>query len=205
VIDALDECKEWQKLWKFLKMINGWKIGQCHLLVTSRKEQVIVNSLQHLEHEEIDLTLMPVDDDIKNYIDEMLEESVELAELEVETKQHIKGLLKEKANGMFRWVACQIVALERCSSSMVALKKTLEMLPKDLETTYDQILERIHAADATHAMKLLHWLVFALEPLQMEELAIVVQIDVKKNALDPNERLGSPKDILKICSSLVTV
>ena len=74
--------------------------GQCHLLITSWREQVIVNSLQQVEPEEIDLTLMPVDNDINKYIDEMLEESEELEELEPETKQHIKRLLKEKANGM---------------------------------------------------------------------------------------------------------
>ncbi|KIL58724.1 hypothetical protein M378DRAFT_15347 [Amanita muscaria Koide BX008] len=82
--------------------------------------------------------------DINKYIDEKLEESEELITLEPETKQHIKGLLKAKANGMFRWVACQIDALECCANSPAALTRTLEMLPKDLETTYDQILERIH-------------------------------------------------------------
>ncbi|KAM6495097.1 Ankyrin repeat-containing domain protein, partial [Amanita muscaria] len=205
VIDALDECKDWQELLKLLKRIHGWKIGQCHLLVTSRKEQVIVNSLQHVVPEEIDLSLMPIDSDINKYIDEKLEESEELKSLEAKTKEHIKGLLKAKANGMFRWVACQIVALENCSNSIAALRRTVEMLPKDLETTYDQSLERIHAANAMHALKLLQWLVFAMEPLKMEELAIVVQINVEKNVLDPEERLGSPIEILKICSSLVTL
>ncbi|KIL62335.1 hypothetical protein M378DRAFT_53540, partial [Amanita muscaria Koide BX008] len=205
VIDALDECREWQELWKFLKMIHGWQIGQCHLLVTSRREQVIVNSLQHVEHEEIDLTLMPIDNDINRYIDEKLEQSEELKKLRVETKEQIRGLLKAKANGMFRWVACQIVALENCSNNMGALKRTIEMLPKDLETTYDQILERIHAADAKHAMKLLYWLIFAIEPLKLEELAIVVEINEEKNTLDTEEKLDSPNEILKICSSLVTL
>ncbi|KAM6496670.1 Ankyrin repeat-containing domain protein [Amanita muscaria] len=170
VIDALDECREWQELWKFLKMIHGWQIGQCHLLVTSRREQVIVNSLQHVEHEEIDLTLMPIDNDINRYIDEKLEQSEELK-----------------------------------NNNMGALKRTIEMLPKDLETTYDQILERIHAADAKHAMKLLYWLIFAIEPLKLEELAIVVEINEEKNTLDTEEKLDSPNEILKICSSLVTL
>ncbi|KIL58696.1 hypothetical protein M378DRAFT_86117 [Amanita muscaria Koide BX008] len=100
VIDALDECKEQQELLKLLKKIHGWQIGQCHLLVTSRKEQVIVNSLQHVGLKEIDLTLMPVDNDIKKYIDRMLEESEGLNSLESELKKDIKELLKAKANGM---------------------------------------------------------------------------------------------------------
>ncbi|KIL59602.1 hypothetical protein M378DRAFT_169115, partial [Amanita muscaria Koide BX008] len=205
VIDALDECKEWQELLKLLKRIHGWQIDQCHLLVTSRKEQIIVNSLRHVAPKEIDLALMPVDNDIKKYIDEKLEESEELITLEPETKQHINKLLKAKANGMFRWVACQIDALEYCANSPAALTRTLEMLPKDLETTYDQILERIHPTNEMHAVKLLYWLVFAIEPLEMEELAIVVQINVEENGLDAEERLGSPKDIVKICSSLVAL
>ncbi|KIL58409.1 hypothetical protein M378DRAFT_170663 [Amanita muscaria Koide BX008] len=205
VIDALDECKEQQELLKLLRKIHGWQIGQCHLLVTSRKEQVIVNSLQHVGLKEIDLSLMPVDNDIKKYIDEVLEESEGLNSLDLGLKKDIKELLKAKANGMFRWVACQIVALECCANSPAALERTLEMLPKDLETTYDQILERIHPTNGMHAVKLLYWLVFAIEPLKIEELAIVVQINVEKNGLDDKERLGSPNDILKICSSLVAL
>ncbi|KIL54578.1 hypothetical protein M378DRAFT_18753, partial [Amanita muscaria Koide BX008] len=205
VIDALDECGEWQELWKLLKMIHGWQKDQCHLLVTSRKEQVIVNSLQLVAPEEIDLTLMPVDNDINKYIDEKLEGSVELQRLKAETREEIRRLLKAKAKGMFRWAACQIVALENCSNNMGSLKRTLEMLPVDLETTYDQILGWIHPADAKHATRLLYWLVFAIEPLELEELAIVLQIDVEKNTLDTDEELSSAKEILKICSSLVTL
>ncbi|KIL58686.1 hypothetical protein M378DRAFT_86080, partial [Amanita muscaria Koide BX008] len=207
VIDALDECKELQELLKLLKRIHGWQIGQCHLLVTSRKEQVIVKSLEHVAPKEIDLSLMPVevDNDIKKYIDEVLEESEGLNSLDSELKKEIKELLKAKANGMFRWVACQIDALECCANSPAALKGTLEMLPEDLETTYDQILGRIHQTNQMRAVKLLYWLVFAIEPLDIEELAIVVQIDVEKNGLDVKEKLGSPTDILKICSSLVAL
>ncbi|KAM6503799.1 hypothetical protein JOM56_000742 [Amanita muscaria] len=205
VIDALDECKEWQELLKLLKRIHGWQIGQCHLLITSRKEQVIVKSLQHVAPKEIDLTLMPVEHDINKYIDEKVEESEELITLEPETKQDIKEQLKAKANGMFRWVACQIDALEYCANSPAALTRTLEMLPKDLETTYDQILDGIHPTNELHAVRLLYWLVFAIEPLEIEELAIVVQIDVEKNGLNVKERLGSPTEILKICSSLVAL
>ncbi|KAM6503801.1 hypothetical protein JOM56_000744 [Amanita muscaria] len=148
----------------------------------------IVNSLQHVGVKEIDLTVMPVDNDIKKYIDEMLEESEGLNILDSEWKKDIKVLLKAKANGMFRWVACQIDALECCANSPAALARTLEMLPKDLETTYDQILERIHPTNEMYAMKLLYWLVFALAPLKIEELAIVVQIEVEKNGLDDKER-----------------
>ncbi len=42
----------------------------------------------------------------------------------------------------FCWVACQIEELKKCPNQKVLLG-TLESLPKDLEATYDQILQRI--------------------------------------------------------------
>jgi len=73
-----------------------------------------------------------------------------------------------------------------------------------LEATYDQILSKIPSADAQDAVKLLLWLAFAKEPLQIDYLAIVVEYDIEKKTFDSDAKLSSPQEILKICSSLVT-
>ena len=76
----------------------------------------------------------------------------------------------------FRWVACQIEELKHCPSQKV-LMETLKSPPKDLETTYDQILWRIDEKQMPFAKVILQWLMLAMRPLRLEELAIIVTFD----------------------------
>lgn len=99
-VDALDECANVEEVLELVKLINAWSIRSCHLLVTSRKELPIVNSLMEVMHAEIDLTLMPVDQDIAKYIDHMLSSATELKRWISSAKELIKVTLMEKGNGM---------------------------------------------------------------------------------------------------------
>ena len=103
----------------------------------------------------------------------------------------------------FRWAACQLEELKRCTRRQKTLKYILESLPETLEATYDQILSRITPADASDAAKLLLWLAFAKKPLHVDCLAIVVEFDVSSEDFDPIAKLSSSEDVLRICSSLV--
>ena len=73
---------------------------QCHLLVTSRKEHQIVESMGTMLPLEIDMSQMPVDNDIKKYIDLMLHSSSELERWSPTEKDSIRTVLLEKAKGM---------------------------------------------------------------------------------------------------------
>ena len=104
----------------------------------------------------------------------------------------------------FRWVACQIDELKKCTKRKKSLEYILESLPETLEETYDQILSRISAADASCAVKLLLWLAFAEKPLHIDYLAIIVEFDIDTKAFNPDAKVSYSTDVLKICSSLVT-
>jgi len=80
----------------------------------------------------------------------------------------------------------------------------LATLPRGLESTYDQILQRISDDDADNAMTLLQWLALAMQPLNTKELAIVVAFDQSTMTFDDTQALSSPDDVITICSSLVT-
>ena len=84
------------------------------------------------------------------------------------------------------------------------LKRKLNSLPATLESTYDQILTRIEEADAMNAMKLFLWLTFSEWPVDVYDLAIILQFDVEKQKFDVDAELYYADDVLKICSSLVT-
>jgi hypothetical protein len=104
----------------------------------------------------------------------------------------------------FRWVACQLDELKKCTKRRKTLDYILESLPATLEGTYDQILSRIPPADASGAAKLLLWLAFANQPLHIDYLGVIVEFDMDKRDFDADGRLSSSEDVLKICSSLVT-
>ena len=104
----------------------------------------------------------------------------------------------------FKWAQCQLDALESCVD-LPMLRRTLKQLPEDLDETYARILRGIKPELRTRAVTILRWLLFSARPLRIEEVVDVVA--VKSNPgfqFDPENRLPEPRDIIEICSSLVT-
>ena len=86
------------------------------------------------------------------------------------------------------------------------LRKALASLPKTLDETYIQILSNIDEEHRGYASKILHWLAYSARPLELQEVAEVIAIDSQESPrFDPEDRLVEPRDILKICSSLVSL
>lgn len=106
----------------------------------------------------------------------------------------------------FRWVACQLDALSKCSS-LKMLREALRHLPRTLDETYDRILLNIPEEHRGDAMTILQWLAFSVRPLNLNEIAEVLAIDCDDQdpCFDPDQRLREPRDILDICSSLVAL
>jgi ankyrin repeat protein len=106
----------------------------------------------------------------------------------------------------FRWAACQLDELARCLTRG-RVREALRTLPKTLGETYARILRAIDGGDySEEALKILTWLTYAKRPLTAIEVLQVTGIVLKGNhRFDEDEVLEDPKDILRICSSLVSV
>lgn len=107
----------------------------------------------------------------------------------------------------FRWVVCQLDVLRRCRSP-AKLKKALKSLPKTLDETYDRILASIEEDDKRDALNLLQWLAFSVRTISLDEAVEVLATDPSAEdgcQFDPQQRLRDPRDVLSICSSLVTL
>jgi hypothetical protein len=100
LIDALDECFDWEETLEFIKTLHKWGLWQCHLLVTSKKEQQIVETMMAMKPMEVDMSQMPVDNDIEKYIDSTIHSSMELKKWKQSEKGAMKEVLLEKAKGM---------------------------------------------------------------------------------------------------------
>ncbi len=85
------------------------------------------------------------------------------------------------------------------------LRKQLKSLPATLPQTYERILVNIEEKYSKYALKMLQWLTYSNQPLSLLELAEVVAIDEDEEPrFDPERRFPEPRDILLMCSSLVT-
>lgn len=104
----------------------------------------------------------------------------------------------------FRWVFCQLEDLGKCRSQNEILR-ALKTLPKDLNETYERILDGIDKEDHTLAMNALRWLSFSKRPLRVEELAEASIFNLNADTpFDVGDRFQDPRDILQVLSSLVS-
>ena len=100
IIDALDECTEREALLELIEEILGWKISTLHILVTSRKEREIEDSLMPLSWRTVDLQEAVVTGDIKMHVRDRLQNDPKLKKWPIKVQAEIEAALTEGAHGM---------------------------------------------------------------------------------------------------------
>ena len=204
VIDALDECKERKRLLAFLVELRRWNETNIHVLVTSRREIDIENALGPIATQKISLEESVVDEDILTYVRHQLQHDPDLMKWPEEMRKDIETTLLEGANGMFRWVECQLDAIRGCMKP-AHLRRTLKSLPRTLDDTYARILDNIHEDYVEDVCRILSCLICSFYPLAIQEIAETIAIESEgERFYDSDNRLCEPRDILTMCSGLVT-
>ncbi|KAH9055857.1 hypothetical protein EDB83DRAFT_2614803 [Lactarius deliciosus] len=215
VLDALDECpygsglpSPRETLLDLVDELVKLRLPTLRLCVTSRPEYDIRTALKPLATQQVSLH----DDsgqtrDIKKYITDVVRSDRRTKKWRDEEKDMVIEKLAEKADGMFRWVYCQLEVLRYCFPANV--RRALEELPKSLDETYERILKEINNANREHSYRLLQCLIVASRPLRVEELAELLAIDLKAGGipkLNTDWRWEDQEEaVLSACSSLVTV
>ncbi|KAG2361081.1 hypothetical protein BDR07DRAFT_1486347 [Suillus spraguei] len=161
VIDALDECKDYLNLVKHLA--NLAEDALLRLLVTGRSEQDIKTVFQNLP---------------------TLKTQKKLPEA---LKKTILEKLSEKAEGMFRWVQCQLDVIMACKTPG-SVRKALDDLPAGLDETYDRIIHSIEEKGKDDAY----------------QLSEAMMIELGRPSLNEDLRVMDTMDIIAACGSLVT-
>jgi hypothetical protein len=105
VLDALDECADRKTLLNTLRSIVAWKLGNLHILLTSRKERDIETSLESFvdSKDMICLQSKLVDPDIQTYVCQRLSEDPNLKKWQKDDtiREEIKAVLLKGAHGMY--------------------------------------------------------------------------------------------------------
>ncbi len=204
VVDALDESQDRTSLLEGLREIRSWDQKNLRIFVTSRREPEIEDTLCHLATDTIPLEESVVDGDILTYVRYQLEHDVRLSKWSEQIREEVETALLNGANGMFRWAVCQLDAVRPCMK-ITLLRKALQSLPKSLDETYARMLDKIPEEHVEDARRVLSCLICAFAPLAIEEIAETVGvISEGEPYYDVDNRLQEPRDILTICSGLIS-
>ncbi|KAN0141609.1 hypothetical protein V8E53_000071 [Lactarius tabidus] len=217
ILDALDECPNSlgmpsprEVVLDFLKELVELSLPNLHICITSRPEIDIRTVIEPLTtrrvslHDETGQTK-----DIVKYVSSVVRSDVRMGKWREEDQNLVIETLSEKADGMFRWVFCQLETLRHCFPP--SLRRILRELPRSLDETYDCILKNINPAAQDYAHRLLQCLTVAVRPLRLEELAEVLAFDFDDAPggipqLNTDwRREDQERAVLSTCSSLITI
>ncbi|KAK1450831.1 hypothetical protein CMEL01_16782 [Colletotrichum melonis] len=208
VLDALDECDKRKELLEWMRdFISCPDLAHVQLIVTGRPEEEFKADVARWIGETncIPLDKASVSADIWSYIGARLKQSKGFSKW-TSTPAILRNIQDEvggKADGMFRWAACQLDSLETCLDRE-ELEAALKALPRDLNTTYDRILQNIPENRKKKAILLLQFLVYSKRPLTLQEAVDAIAVRVEDGKFfDPEYRLPRPTEITRYCPSLV--
>ena len=105
VLDGLDECggSERTDVLKFLTDIQSWNLEPLHVLAASRPEQEIKETMDTLRgacHVNLYDSKSQINDDIKVYLDSVLQDDSHLNKWGPTEKARVRDTLVERADGM---------------------------------------------------------------------------------------------------------
>ena len=202
VVDALDECTDQEELFALVNSIRDWNLDCLSILVTSRDEPDIRECLHPAPGQEIDLRNPASENDVRLFIEETLRKDERLQDWS-DIFPEIEEALTNGAQGMFRWVDCQLQTLRGCPSR-AKVRKALKDLPETLDKTYERVLHNIRPSLRDDAVRLLQWLCIADGPVYLNHImdAFATNIGEEFN-FDPDARFVSSDKVLSLCPGLL--
>ncbi|KAJ7108251.1 ankyrin repeat-containing domain protein [Mycena epipterygia] len=204
IVDALDEYPEDQRdvLLRYLSLLSR---PTTSLMITSRPHVTLDPFLPNVQMMEIYAT----EDDILQYVDMHIQQSPRLfrhIKAHPELQEEICSKIINNVEGMFLLAKLHIESLAT-KNTIKAIRDALQHLPKDLNQTYDEAMERINRQneDDTQLAKLaLTWVAYAKRPLSVAELREALAIDPDASTLDVNDLLDI-NIVLSVSAGLIIV
>ncbi|KAH9029613.1 ankyrin repeat-containing domain protein [Lactarius pseudohatsudake] len=220
ILDALDECPDSSgipsprdEVLQLVKELADLHLQRLHICATSRPEVDIRAVLEPLAPRSVSLhnqtgQQMDIADYVRNVVDSS--SSMAMRRWRADDRKLVIETLTERADGMFRWVFCQLETLRHCFPPN--LRRFLNELPETLDETYKRILKGINKTQKDDARRLLQCLAIAVRPLRVEELAELLAFDFQASSsggvpkLKDDWRWNDQEEaVLSTCSSLIAV
>ncbi|KAJ3833395.1 ankyrin repeat-containing domain protein [Lentinula raphanica] len=177
MIDGLDECNDLSIILDFLCKLT--KFPMVGIIISSRD-----HSHQNLKCSTLSLNNHnKVNADIDHFLDNQLQTIYTNPAYQVEMKK----LLMQKVDEGFFYIECQLHSLNEYPSSTVALQ-ALAQLPSDLKETYICAIAKCKKNEfySEDVHRLLQWLLYSFEPLHMDQVTVILDLDFNSPIVDPN-------------------
>ncbi|KAF7343653.1 ANK-REP-REGION domain-containing protein [Mycena sanguinolenta] len=203
LVDALDEYPERERdiFMSYLSQLGA----NVNLLLTSRPHIRLNRRIPQMEVLEIEAT----EPDIRCYIDAQILKSPRLSKHIQncpDLLEQIEDRIVRRSDGMFLMAKLHIDSLSG-KHTVKAVQAALKTLPNDLESTYNEVIERINRQsedDRDLALRTLSWICNAQRLLRPSELREALAVEPGTTELDPNNLLDM-ETILSVCAGLVLV
>ncbi|KAF2813532.1 uncharacterized protein BDZ99DRAFT_381646, partial [Mytilinidion resinicola] len=201
VVDGLDECGDDPEVVETLSSLaqNSPSISMALL---SRNESHIWECLDG-EYEHLDIAAQS--GDIQLYVGAELEARIRRGRLRLNNmtlKDEILHRLVIGAQGMFRWVSCQLDYLCELPTDREK-REALGQLPPTLTATYERILRRhTHPRSIQIIRSALNLIVNARQPLRISLLCDAVSLRDDATMIDEDDKING-EELMRLCSSLV--
>ncbi|KAN0133566.1 Ankyrin repeat-containing domain protein [Lactarius tabidus] len=218
IFDALDECPSTSGVPSFREQVLDLvmelvdlHLPNLHICVTSRPEVDIRDDLENIASHSVSLhDESGQQKDIAKYVESVVHSNSSRAirRWRDADKDMVVKTLSERADGMFRWVFCQLETLRHCLPQNIP--RALSELPRSLDETYERVLKEIVTANQHHAYRLLQCLTVASRPLRIDELAEILALDFDGTKGIPELKedwrwRDQQEAVLTTCSSLIAV
>ncbi|GAW25083.1 putative ankyrin repeat protein [Rosellinia necatrix] len=202
IVDGLDECgRQTNEVVRTLSELA--KSSDTLTVAFLSRDEIDVRG--YLDQDFIGIEISAKTDDIRTFVTAEIEKRIRNHMLcftnESMTEDIINGLV-EGANGMFRWVTCQLDHLCACTTNQEC-REALNKLPPTLNETYVRILQRVESKNIPVAQMILHFIAYAEPKLTIRQLseALAAKEHPGNNALDEN--IVHENTIVRLCSSLI--
>ncbi|KAG6986548.1 hypothetical protein G7Y79_00078g100020 [Physcia stellaris] len=205
VIDALDESREDDGTRNTLITKLRELLPNVRFLYTSRRLTEIERQFEGCFHLEIRAT----NEDIRRHLESRISEEPRLLKhiaADPSLLQLISETVVGKSDGMFLLAQLHLAALA-AKHTRKALRLSLQNLPKELDTTYKEALQRIYdqnREDASLAEQVLMWVSYAASPLTITQLQhAVASLDLETGVDIDDEDLPDEDILISVCAGLV--
>ncbi|KAK4159498.1 hypothetical protein QBC43DRAFT_326990 [Cladorrhinum sp. PSN259] len=208
VVDGLDEIESRSELLAVLaELSTAMRFSKLRLLATSRPEYDIHDALSSIS-DTMSMSNDFVEQDIRVVVHEWITTSPRMRRWQ-HMGQVIEDVICARAQGMFRWVACQIVIIERIREE-TKLIEALSNLPKDLHQVYMRVLERVPADDRLFVQRALFWIIGHTSARRMRDQGIHIDVLVSAVCDDLLHSTGkrwnyTAEDVKELCGCFITV
>ncbi|KAH8813964.1 hypothetical protein DL96DRAFT_1685224 [Flagelloscypha sp. PMI_526] len=208
VIDALDELPSSQRKYLLATLSQLSRLTGFCVMATSRDELDIHQAFSGKVDFDFAIESEMVQHDIAVFVDQALGGKKWRSWPNAEV-QRIRQTLIEKADGMFRMVACLMEVLDQTQTTE-EMHHALKHLPSTLSDTYCYILDTIPVNLRARADTLLRILSVAFEPLSIPELSALLAVELG-DPTDPDNlpiyreelRYHEPHNIIGLGTALV--